>query len=282
MSSFQRKFGKYAIHNLTIILIGCYIVGYVLQLANPGVLTYLTLDPYRILHGEVWRLFSWLLVPPESLNIFTIIMLFFYYSIGTVMEKTLGEYHYNVYIFTGLLLTIVGSFLSMGYIYLISGDAASIVVPMYMQAGAVMFSTYYINMSIFLAFAATYPEVQVLLMFVIPVKVKWMGILDAILLIYSLFTDNVFVKFAVGAALLNFVIFYLKFRSRRSLSPKQIKRRAEFRREVKQAPPSRTHKCAVCGRTPEDGENLEFRFCSKCSGTYEYCQDHLFTHVHVK
>ena len=66
------------------------------------------------------------------------------------------------------------------------------------------------------------------------------------------------------------------------MSPKQMKRRQEFKREVKNSSKITRHKCAVCGRTEETNPELEFRFCSKCDGNYEYCQDHLFTHVHVK
>ncbi len=66
------------------------------------------------------------------------------------------------------------------------------------------------------------------------------------------------------------------------MSPKQMKRRQEFKREVKNSSKITRHKCAVCGRTEETNPELEFRFCSKCDGNYEYCQEHLFTHVHVK
>lgn len=74
------------------ILIMCYVAGYVIELmgkaAGNNLLGFLTLDPYRILHGQVWRLVTWVIVPPESLDIFTIIMLFFYYSLGTALERT--------------------------------------------------------------------------------------------------------------------------------------------------------------------------------------------------
>ena len=66
------------------------------------------------------------------------------------------------------------------------------------------------------------------------------------------------------------------------MTPKQMKRRQQFKQEVKRSAPVTRHKCAICGRTDADDEKLEFRFCSKCEGTYEYCQDHLFTHEHVK
>ena len=82
MNKLEKKFGKYAISNLSMILIMCYAVGYVLQLINADFLYMLTLDPYQILHGQIWRLVTWIVVPPESLDLFTIIMLYFYYSVG--------------------------------------------------------------------------------------------------------------------------------------------------------------------------------------------------------
>lgn len=257
---------------------------------TPGLLEHLTLNPYAILHGQVWRLVTWVIAPPSSFDIFTIIMLLFYFNLGTSLERTWGTWQYNVYIFTGIFLTVIGSFLCMGLYYLILGDAitpqnASLIFAM----GAWQFSTYYINMSIFLAFAATFPDVQVLLMFVIPVKVKWLGVVYAVFLLveliqyYSLGMYYWFAVAAIGASLLNFVVFYLRSRhSYMHLNPKQMKRKMEFRQDVKRNSRITKHKCAICGRTEEDDPTLEFRFCSKCNGNYEYCQYHLFTHEHRK
>ena len=91
MSKFEKKFGRYAIPNLTLILILSYVAGYVIELlgsaAGVNLLGYLTLDPYRILHGQIWRLVTWVIVPPESLGIFTVIMLYFYYVKNFSLRK---------------------------------------------------------------------------------------------------------------------------------------------------------------------------------------------------
>lgn len=283
MSKWEKKFGRYAIQNLTMILILCYVAGYVVYLIMPQVSAYLTLDPYAILHGQVWRLVTWLISPPAGLNIFTVIMLLFYYSLGTRLELEWGVWRYNVYLFTGLLLTIAGAFLCMG-IYMLQPGMNDWVLSLLCSGGSRSFSTYYVNMSIFLAAAMTFPESQVLLMMVIPVKMKWLGILYGAVLVFDMIEafpgGNWFYVAAIGASLLNFLIFYLK--SRVSLSPKQIKRRAEFRQDIRRNPKITKHKCAVCGQTNEDDTELEFRFCSKCNGNYEYCQNHLYTHTHVK
>ncbi|MDE6389066.1 MAG: rhomboid family intramembrane serine protease [Lachnospiraceae bacterium] len=275
MSPFERKFGKYAVKNLSFVLILCYAVGYLLQLIDPswGLLSYLMLDPYAILHGQVWRLVTWVMVPPPSGNLlFTLIMLYFYCSIGTTLERTWGTYRYNVYLFQGMLFTVLGSFLLLGYQYLFHSGSIAVFY----------FSTYYINMSIFLAFAATFPDVQVLLMFIIPIKVKWLGIIYAVMVLFDFFQKGVDGKFVIAASLLNFVVFFLTSRNMMHLNPKQIHRRQEFKRDVRRNTGITKHKCAICGRTEVDSPNLQFRFCSKCDGNYEYCEEHLYTHTHVK
>lgn len=284
MSKFERKFGKYAIKNISLVLILCYAVGYIIYRINPMFLNYLTLNPYAILHGQVWRILTWIIVPPDTSNFFfVLIMLFFYYSIGTTLERTWGTYRYNVYLFLGMLFTLAGSFLLMGYCYLFDGTTVAMIGgEAYFTGISQAFSTYYVNMSIFLAYAATFPEAQVLLMFIIPIKVKWLGIVYGVLIALDFFTGGVLIKFVIGASLMNFVVFWFTSKNHIHMSPKQVKRRQEFKREVRKNTGVTKHKCAICGRTEEDSPDLEFRFCSKCDGNYEYCQDHLFTHQHIK
>lgn len=291
MSSFEKKFGKYAIRNLSVVLVICYAIGYLIEMIAPSILFYLTLNPYAILHGQIWRLVSWILIPPEESNIFfTLIMLYFYCSIGTTLERTWGTYRYNVYIFGGMLFTIVGSFLLMGYCYFTQpvitfmGRILTINTPYeYFNFISMMFSTYYINMSIFLGFAATFPEHSVLLMFIIPIKVKWLGIIYGIILFVTFLQGDIYSKFVIAASLMNFIVFFFTSRNMMHLNPKQIRRRQEFKRDVKRGSSGMTkHKCAICGRTEADSPGMQFRFCSKCDGNYEYCEEHLYTHTHVK
>ena len=271
----EKKFGRYAIPNLSLYLILCFGCGYLIYAINPAMLNYLTLDPYKILHGQIWRLFTWILIPGDggSINIFTLIMLFFYYSLGNSLEQTWGAFRYNVYIFMGMISTVLGAFL----LYAIFGGNVLF--------GNALFSTYYINMSIFLAFALSYPNMQVMLYFFIPIKMKWMGILYGFFIVYSFVKSSWVGKVAIIASLLNFIVFFLMTRDYRRVSPKEIRRKQNFKRQMNTAKPGNgrqpMHKCAVCGRTELDGDDLEFRYCSKCDGNYEYCQDHLFTHQHV-
>jgi len=296
MGKFERKFGKYAVKNLALILIIFYGVGYVLYLVNPAALNYLTLDPYAIVHGQVWRLISWILVPPTySFNFLTLIMLMFYYSIGKTLERAWGDFLFNVYVFSGMLFTIVGSFLAFGFFALqenptiILGSNYIAGLPNIMLAMSMFFSTYYINLSIFLAFALTFPDTQVWIWFLFPVKMKWLGIIDGLYIVYEFIVGTVFTKLAIGASLLNFVIFFFLTRRKRLGSPRQRMQRAaqsrEFRNSVRRETTPKgvsKHKCAICGRTELTNPELQFRFCSKCNGNYEYCNEHLFNHKHVE
>lgn len=269
INKLERKVGKHAIPNLTKYIIICYVIGYSLYYLAPNVLGYLTLDPQLILQGQIWRIITWILVPPGKPNLLTIIMLFFYYSIGSSLEKTWGDFRYNLYLVGGILASVIGAFILYG----ITG------VGIY----GIYFNTYYINLSIFLAFAASYPDMQVMLYFVIPLKIKWLAYLDIVYLLISFVQNGWAVRVAIIASLLNFIVFFLMTRNLNRINPKEIKRKQEFKKAVHRSQMDLTrHKCAICGRTEQDGAHLEFRFCSKCNGNYEYCQDHLFTHEHVK
>lgn len=277
LNKMERKFGRFAIRNLTKYIIGCYIIGYILMymqaLTRVDLMGFLYLSPYHILHFQIWRLVSWILIPPSSSNIlFVVIMLLFYYSLGSALERTWGAFRYNVYILSGMIFTVIGAFI----LYFIMGSASVLYAP--------AFSTYYINLSIFLAFALSYPDMQVLFMMIIPIKIKWLAWLDAAYILYDLVRGSWAIRTVIIASLLNFIIFFLSTRNFNRISPKEVRRRQQFQKAVhpKMAPGITKHKCAVCGRTEEDGDDLEFRFCSKCNGNYEYCQDHLFTHKHIK
>ena len=286
----RRKLEKYAIPNLTLYLIICYGIGYLMQYLVPAGYQYLMLDPFLVLKGQVWRLVTWILIPPDSSNIFfVLITLYLYYSLGSLLERIWGTYKYNVYLFSGLLFTILGAFVLCGYSVLMGAQPTMYTGLYLLNNGSAVyfgqFSTYYINMSIFLACAASIPDVQVLLMFIFPIKVKWLGIVYGIILLVNCIQGGIATWIVVIFSLLNFLVFFLRSKGKMHLSVGQIKRQQEFHQKMRSAGQTKgitRHKCAICGRTELDGDDLEFRFCSKCNGNYEYCQYHLFTHEHVK
>lgn len=278
LDKLERKMGRFAIPNLTVYLLAGYVIGFITMYLMPELISWLTLEPALILRGQVWRLISWVLVPPVTDLISLVFLVLLYYSLGTALERTWGTFKYNVYIFSGILFTVLAVFALYGVFYFMYG----VEIPL---SSIGLVSTNYITMSIFLAFAAIYPDMEVLLYFILPIKMKWMALVYAALAGYSFITGGIVTRVAIGASLLNFIIFFLSTRNLRRYSPKERARKARFK---KQSAPhmhyagGAKHRCAVCGRTELDDPCLEFRFCSKCNGNYEYCQDHLFTHEHVK
>ncbi len=267
LNKLERKFGRYAIPNLSMYLIALYAVGAVISLINPSFyIRYLSLNPFMILHGQPWRIVTFLMATPSTNIIFLIFVLYFYYAICRSLEDAWGSFRFNLYIFTGIFATIAASFL----VYFIT------------RSPYIFMDIYYINLSLFLAYAACFPDLQVLLYMIIPIKVKWLAYADAALLIWEFIQGDIGSRVAIVVALLNFIIFFFATRNYAKISPKQRKRKKTYIKEVKKTANTTRHECAICHRTEKDDPNLEFRFCSKCDGNYEYCQDHLYSHTHVK
>ena len=275
INKLERKFGRYAIKNLSLYLILGYVIGYLLLMFAPQVLSKLILVPAFVMQGEVWRLLTWVITPPElSVSIFTIIMLFFYYSIGNLLERSIGTFLYNLYIFGGMFLTMAGTMIA----YILCQYVFHI--PMSWDSHIYIVSSYYICLSLFLAVAVCYPDMQVLLYFVIPIKIK-LSVLYLVFIGYYFMNANLMGRVNIVMSLLNFVIFYFSTKDFRRLSPKQIKRRRNYAKQVRvNNSENVTHKCYVCGITDKEAPDMQFRYCSRCTGNKEYCQDHLFTHEH--
>ena len=286
INKWDRKYGKYAIKNLTLYIIIGYVAGYILERTMPQIYSYLLLDPHLILRGQIWRLLTWIIAPPFQFSILVIITLFFYFSVGTQLERQWGAFRYNLYIFSGIIFNILGAFI-MYFFYVIGNNALDIPsFRLIIGTGiAESVTTYYVTTSIFFAYALMNPDEYVLLYGIIPLKIKWFGFLYAFFILYDFVVVGTFVsRVVIILSLLNFIIYFMATRNYYRMSPKRVKRKVSYRHEVKTARPEGEplHKCAVCGRTEKDGYDLTFRYCSKCKGNYEYCQDHLFTHEHKR
>ena len=277
LSKLERKFGRFAIKNLTLYLIIGYIIGYLLEMFAPNVIAYLYLNPCLVIENkEIWRIFTWIITPPSTLSIWTIIMLFFYYSIGSLLERTMGSFLYNIYVFGGMFLTMAGSILV--YVFCVHVFK---VIPDY-SIFLTYVPTYYILLSLFLAVAACYPNMEVLYAAIIPVKMKWLAIVYLVFVAYYLVKGNFMGRVVIILSLLNFAIFFLTTINMRKFSPKQIKRKRSYTKQVKVNKADNVgHRCAICGLTDKDDPTMTFRYCSKCAGNREYCTEHLFTHEHI-
>lgn len=296
INKLERKFGKYAIKNLIVYILGAYAIGYVLHFMDrlgitPGIYSILAMDPEAICHGQVWRLVTWVCTVPQSPSLFLIFMFMFYFWIGRTLENVWGTFRYNLFIFMGLIMMTIAPML----IYLITG-----LIGGFDQAISLSSSTYYLNLTSFLAFAAIFPDQQVYFMFLIPVKMKWLAILDGVLLSWNVIQyimlavaaqSPATTVFAISGAVsillsvANFLVFFLATRNYQKYSPKEVKRKRNYKKQVKASTAGHggaRHYCAICGRTELTNPELQFRFCSKCKGNLEYCSDHIFTHEHKK
>ena len=271
---------RFGIPNLMrVIVIGnvaVYVLMLLTQANDANALSFLTFNLNALLHGEVWRLVTFVFVPAYSSPFALLSSLYFYYWIGSTLERQWGTAKFNLYYISGALLTVLGVVLAS----LITGN------PYLTAAG-----TGYVNLSMFFAFAFLFPDTTVLLFFILPVRMKWLAYLDGALFAFDIIK-------AIGAhnwagvvlpivALLNFAVFiwpevhYLKERAKYQNSRKTVQFRQAQQQQAKQAQQQGyRHKCAVCGRTDTDYPDLQFRYCSKCVGYHCFCQDHNFNHVH--
>lgn len=266
IEEFCRKHPGFGIPNLMRYIVIANAVFWVMGAINPVLMNYMLFNPALILRGQIWRLISFVFIPPST-GVLAFIAFYFYYWIGSTLEQQWGTGQFTIYFFTGVILTILYGFL----IYFITGRSVSL-------------SSTYIFLSMFFSFAALFPDMQVLFMFIIPVKMKYLALVDAGFFLLSVITTPFPENLLPVVAVLNFLIFCggeLKnlLPRRQSRSTINFKREsARIRREESRK--LYTHKCAVCGRTDADYPNLEFRYCSRCAGYHCFCADHINNHIH--
>lgn len=298
LNKLERKYGKYAVPDLIRYVIILYCAGAVLGMLNSNIyVNYLSLNFQAIFHGQIWRLFTFLIEPYGFMPGvgFMVSILFFaiqvnlFFLFGRSLERAWGSFRFNLYFISGYLLNIVAALI----LYL---------SPLHITYYASGFQ--YIYWAMFFAFATINPDMELLVCFILPVKVKWLAIADAVYMLYQVISSfaegikyyaignyiggNIMVSIAVAILISmgNFLIYFLATRDYRQISPSEIRRRQAFKRKIRESRPENRggtrHRCAICGRTELDDETLDFRYCSKCDGNLEYCSDHLFTHQHVK
>jgi len=189
LNKLERKFGKFAIPNLmTIIVFGMALVYLINFFTNPeytfNLSSLIYFDRELILQGQVWRIFTFVFDPPDSSPLFIIFALYFYWLIGSALERQWGSFRFNVYYLTGMLGAMIAG--------MITGYATNT----------------YLNMSLFLAFAMLYPNFEVLLFFFIPVKMKFLAWLDVALMLVLMVLGGWVVRIAILVSFLNFLLFF--------------------------------------------------------------------------
>ncbi len=262
---------RFGISNLMLyVVIGNAVVFLFSLMDTTGLLLYyLAFIPSQILRGQVWRLFTFALIP-NARGLWILLFLYFYYFIGSALEREWGRGKFTIYFFSGILFTVLYGFL----IYLITGRDLAV-------------GASYIYLSMFFSFATFYPEQQVLLFFFIPVKIKWLAWADAAFFLLGVITSSFPENLLPVVAVLNYLLFCGEtlFAPLSAQRFRQRKKTLDFKREAARVNAQRASapyrfKCAVCGRTDVTNPELEFRYCSRCAGYHCFCQDHINSHIH--
>ena len=285
MKNLRRNFERfcYRHHNKGIPNLMLYIVlataaVYVLTMIDPSKMLYslLYFDRAAILQGQVWRLLTYIILPEGGNILVTAISLFFYYYIGKTMEQSWGTFRFNLFYFSGVVIM----------------DIAALLLGVNASIGS-------LNLSLLLSFATMFPENRVLLFYIIPIKMKYLAWFYFAVLIYNCFAFPIVYALYMISALLNYFLFFGSDILRvlpDFLQPKRgSKPFGSFTTKQKPNPnwanqyqtkakaqPAYRHKCTVCGKTDVSHPDLDFRYCSRCSGYHCYCMEHINDHAHIQ
>jgi membrane associated rhomboid family serine protease len=256
LARLERRFGRHAIPNLIMYIVGGMAMVWVLATLRPAFIGRLVLDMRAVRHGEVWRLVTFLFIPPPSRPLWILINLYFTWWVGSSLEQKWGAFKFNAYYFVGALATIVSSILA--------GPTTNT----------------WLDASLFLAFATVFPDVSILLFFILPVRVKWLGVLAALGIAYAAFVGDWGVRAPIAAALVNYGLFFgehwLDLARGRTLVARQKARRVEVESS---GPVFGQRTCAICGAREADGIDIRVCSCEKCGGVARtLCLEHARNH----
>jgi len=253
----ERRFGRYAIAHLTLGLVLLQSLALVVHMIDKSALGALILIPSRVAAGEYWRLISFLAMPPSLDFLWAALALYMLYLFGSTLEKKWGDFRYNLFVLGGWLAIVATSWLHPQGQY----------------------GTQFLDLSVFLAFAYLVPEFELLIFFILPVKVRYLGIFTWVMLAVQVFTTSFAHKLQTLALVANFFLF---FGRDLYLTIKQGRRqqRRQFQAVKQAVKPLAWHNCAVCGATEQTRPHDQFLVCSSCTEGREYCSDHLRQHQH--
>ena len=252
LARLERRLGRFAIPNLAYPIYGGMGFVFLLSFVRPGLEGFLTLDLRQVLAGQVWRLVTFIFLPPRGGGFifpdhpfWTILGIYMFWMVASNLENHWGAFKLNVFYFLGVLGTI----------------AAAAISGMPVSNG-------WLNMSLFLAFATVFPDEQFMMFFILPVKAKWLGLLDAASLAWGLIVGDTSMRLAIGFAFLNYALFFgahwLEWWKQRNLRVRQAARRAS--QDSYAAPKAGGRTCAICGASEDEGADIRVCSCEKCGG----------------
>ena len=259
LNRLERFFGRLAIPNISLYLVFGQVLFWSVAFLGFFNLERIALLPAAVRAGEAWRLVTFLFLPPNSQPVFIAFAWYMFWLMGSALEDYWGVFRFNLFLFIGWALTVAVALFFPG----------SYATNLFLAG------------SVFLAFAFLNPDFEMLLFFILPVKIKWLALIQWVFYGYALLFGTWPVRFAVLASIGNFLLFFTgDIIQRIKTGRRQMEHRSRqaAAREEESAP---RHRCAVCGKTELTHPQLDFRYCSKCAGNECYCSEHLATHPHT-
>jgi hypothetical protein len=254
LARLERRFGKYAIGNLTAIIVAGMAAVFLLSMVRPDLVGMLTLDIDAVQHGQIWRLVSYLFLPRTFSILWIIFSLGFVFYVGTNLESHWGSFQFNVYYFAGMAGTTVAAVLTHGEE-----------------------TNYWLNLSLMLAFGTLFPDEEIWFFF-IGIPAKWLAMLDAVYMVYGFVTGDWAQRAGIVAAMSGYLLFFsgtlFDVLRRRNLVVRQAARRAALGPTPDVAP----RVCAMCGASQAEGADIRVCSCAKCGGPRSLCLQHARNH----
>lgn len=232
-----------------------HVLVYVLQIARPDIAEIFAFDRAKILSGEVWRVATMFFAGSQfgKVSLMTLVFLFFAVSfvfmVSDGLEGVWGVFKTSLFYYLGIIVVI-----AMNFIY-------PVAIP---GSGTVLYG------AAFLAFATLFPRVQIMLFMVIPVQVRFLGMLaGAVIIFTALARPILFPFYLVGYA--NYLLWAAVPALRGTARMLEAGKRKKAFTGGKTSGAQAFHACAVCRRTDVSDPQLEFRVGKNGE---EYCTDH--------
>lgn len=262
VASAERRFGKLAIPNLIRWIAIFQFVVWALNLfvasgeGDASLVDYLILDQSKVFAGEVWRLFTFILIPRGMNPLIILFVVFFMWFIGDALEGAWGAFRVNLYVYATMACLIV------------LGLVPGIGMVVNVNIGFIFFC------AMFLAFAAIYPEHVINLFGLIPIKAKWLAWADLAILA-SMVLGLPLMILPISAALLPYVLVFVPgFLHQMRESSQAAVRRNAFQGEMEEVNGDAFHTCESCGKTDVSDPQLEFRVTAEGKELCANCLDH--------
>lgn len=268
LARLERRFGKFGISGLPTIIVGGMAAAFVLGMLQPGYLNLLVLDTHRAFGGggakfpELWRLFTYLFIPNSKSPLWAFFEIWWSWMVLSNLEAAWGSFRLTAYYAVGMIATTLAA-------VVVGGAAGNL----------------WLNLSVLLAFATVFPEYEIYVFFVLPLRMKWVALVSAGFAIFAAMSGGWIVWAAMIAGLMNYFLFcsgllasLLRGRTREVKAT--VSRRATAADAARATPPpAGIRTCAICGAAEADGADIRVCSCEKCGGKPRtLCLEHARNH----